>query len=79
MPGLGGVWRADVVASDAGWRWQIALEAQLAAITADDIRGGVPLTNSGFRLHTHQPPWFLTAHPAQAVAVPPVRLPGWGH
>ncbi|MFB7176875.1 RNA methyltransferase [Streptomyces sp. NPDC056257] len=39
VAGAGGVWRADVLASDAGGQWRIALEAQLAAITADDIRG----------------------------------------
>ncbi|MBT1185130.1 hypothetical protein HET69_14180 [Streptomyces sp. CJ_13] len=39
VPGPDGVWRADVLASGAGGKWRIALEAQLAAITADDIRG----------------------------------------
>jgi Competence protein CoiA-like family len=33
-----GAWRADVLASDQGGTWRIALEAQLAAITDDDIK-----------------------------------------
>ena len=32
-----GTWRADVMASDPGGTWRMALEAQLAAITDDDI------------------------------------------
>ncbi|MET8420673.1 competence protein CoiA family protein [Streptomyces sp. NPDC005098] len=37
VSGPGGIWRADVLASTAGGR-RVALEAQLAGITADDIR-----------------------------------------
>ena len=36
--GPDGAWRADVLASDPGGAWRVALEAQLAPITADDIR-----------------------------------------
>jgi hypothetical protein len=35
--GPDGTWRADVLASGPGGAWRMALEAQLAAITADDI------------------------------------------
>ncbi|MFI5831407.1 competence protein CoiA family protein [Streptomyces sp. NPDC051578] len=39
VEGPDGAWRADVLASDPGGRWRIALEAQLSKITPDDIRG----------------------------------------
>ena len=35
--GPGGTWRADILASDPGGTWRMALEAQLAPITAADI------------------------------------------
>ena len=35
--GPDGTWRADVMASDPGGAWRVALEAQLAPITAGDI------------------------------------------
>ena len=35
--GPDGTWRADVLASDHGGTWQMALEAQLSPITAADI------------------------------------------
>ena len=35
--GPDGAWRADVMASDPGGAWRMALEAQLAPITAADI------------------------------------------
>jgi competence protein CoiA len=35
--GPDGTWRADVLASDPGGVWRMALEAQLAPITAADI------------------------------------------
>ncbi|MFJ9646525.1 hypothetical protein [Streptomyces sp. NPDC101206] len=70
VSGPGGVWRADVLASDAGGRWRIALEAQLAAISADDIRGrwermledGVPSV------------WFCYRRAPWLGVVPSVRL-----
>ena len=35
--GPDGAWRADVLASDPGSTWRMALEAQLSPITAEDI------------------------------------------
>jgi competence CoiA-like predicted nuclease len=35
--GPDGAWRADVLASDQGGTWQMALEAQLSPITVADI------------------------------------------
>ena len=35
--GPDGAWRADVLASDPGGAWRMALEAQLSPITANDI------------------------------------------
>jgi hypothetical protein len=49
--GPDGTWRADVLASDPGGAWRMALEAQLAPVTAaaitartDRMRGGLPGT-----------------------------------
>lgn len=58
-----GAWRADVLASDPAGAWRMALEAQLSAITADDIgtrtermqADGVP---SVWFSDRHRPPWF---------------------
>lgn len=65
-------WRADVLASDPGGRWRIALEAQLSAITASDIqarsdrmlRDGVPSV------------WFCYRRAPWLGVVPSVRLGG---
>lgn len=38
VPAADGSWRADVLAGDHTGAWKVALEAQLAPITADDIR-----------------------------------------
>lgn len=58
-----GTWRADVLASDPAGTWQMALEAQLSAITPDDIAArtermredGVP---SVWFSDRRRPPWF---------------------
>ncbi|WP_392900868.1 hypothetical protein [Streptomyces sp. LN699] len=70
VAGPDGAWRADVLASDPGGRWHIALEAQLSAITSDDIRArsdrmlgdGVPSV------------WFCYRRPPWLGMVPSVRL-----
>ena len=69
--GPDGTWRADVMASDPGGAWRVALEAQLAPITAGDITArtermrvnGVP---SIWFSDRPKPPWL--------VVVPSVRL-----
>ena len=69
--GPDGTWRADVLASDHGGTWRMALEAQLSPITADDISArtermradGVTSIWFGGRA---RPPWLGT--------VPSVRL-----
>jgi hypothetical protein len=61
--GPDGTWRADVLASDLGGEWRMALEAQLAPITAADITArtermradGVP---SIWFTDRPRPPWF---------------------
>ncbi|MDV5142888.1 hypothetical protein R1T08_00735 [Streptomyces sp. SBC-4] len=63
-------WRADVLASVLGGRWRFALEAQLSAITADDIQArsdrmlgdGVPSV------------WFCYRRAPWLGVVPSVRL-----
>ncbi|MGW2989860.1 competence protein CoiA family protein [Streptomyces goshikiensis] len=70
VPGPDGAWRADVLASDPTGRWRFALEAQLSAITSDDIRGrsermladGVPSV------------WFCYRRAPWLGVVPSVRL-----
>ena len=69
--GPDGTWRADVMASDPGGAWRVALEAQLAPITAGDITArtermrvdGVP---SIWFSDRPKPPWLGV--------VPSVRL-----
>lgn len=39
--GPGGAWRADVLVSDPAGTWRVALEAQLSAITPEEIDGRV--------------------------------------
>ena len=73
--GPDGAWRADVMASDPGGAWRMALEAQLAPITAADIKArtermradGVPSIWFSDRPRV---PWLGT--------VPSVRLAGSG-
>ncbi|MFH8894564.1 hypothetical protein [Streptomyces sp. NPDC017949] len=70
VAGPDGAWRADVLASDPGGRWRMALEAQLSAITTPDIRDrwnrmlgdGVPSI------------WFCYRRPPWLGVVPSVRL-----
>lgn len=69
--GPDGYWRADVLASDPGGTWRWALEAQLAAISADDITARTErmradgVTSIWFS-DRPRPPWLG--------AVPSVRL-----
>ena len=69
--GPDGAWRADVMASDPGGAWRVALEAQLAPITADDItartgRMAADGVSSIWFSDRPAPPWLG--------AVPSVRL-----
>ena len=61
--GPDGTWRADVMASDHGGTWRMALEAQLAAITAADIadraeRMGADSVESIWFSDRPQVPWL---------------------
>jgi len=70
--GPDGAWRADVLASDPGGTWRMALEAQLAPIAADDITartermGADGVTSIWFSDRPPPPPWLGV--------VPSVRL-----
>ncbi|MFJ9855660.1 competence protein CoiA family protein [Streptomyces sp. NPDC101150] len=66
-----GSWRADVLASDPGGRWRMALEAQLSPITAAEI------TERTERMDAHDVTccWFSDRlRPPWLGAVPSVRL-----
>lgn len=70
MSGPEGAWRADVLASDPGGRWRFALEAQLSAITSDDIRG----RSERMRADGVPSVWFCYLRAAWLGVVPSVRL-----
>ncbi|WP_203184170.1 competence protein CoiA [Streptomyces pratensis] len=71
VPGPGGAWRADVLATDPSGAWRIALEAQLAPITDADITARTEKmradgVSSIWFSDRPRPPWLGT--------VPSVRL-----
>ena len=70
-PGPGGTWRADVLATDPAGAWSIALEAQLAPITATEIsRRTTTMAADGVSSC-----WFSDrARPPWLGAVPSIRL-----
>lgn len=67
-----GSWRADVLATDPGGGWTMALEAQLSPITAADITA----RTDRMREHSVTSCWFSDRpHPPWLGTVPSVRLP----
>lgn len=69
--GPGGAWRADVLASDPAGAWRMALEAQLAPITAADIAA----RTGRMRADGVGSIWFSDrARPPWLGVVPSVRL-----
>ncbi|MFB9571406.1 competence protein CoiA [Streptomyces yanii] len=66
-----GSWRADVLATDPGGRWAMALEAQLAPITAADITA----RTDRMREHDVTSIWFSDRpRPPWLGTVPSIRL-----
>ncbi|MFF1400450.1 competence protein CoiA [Streptomyces sp. NPDC058287] len=71
VPGPGGTWRADVLATDPTGSWKTALEAQLAPITATEITA----RTARMRADNVSSIWFSDRpRPPWLGAVPSVRL-----
>jgi competence protein CoiA len=90
--GPDGAWRADVMASDPGGSWRIALEAQLSPIVADDIEARTArMLQNGVRSvwfsDRPRPPWLGLVPSVRLEAVDGgglhvveglVKFSGWG-